>query len=108
MEDAAFSDCDMSLRIPFCESRGLLVVMESLPFGPPCDYSPVLPCSRHRAYQSEMQYDKVYSGYSGVRVFKVFAALRKMQSLPDFGFLASLSLYRTQNARSEARKQTQI
>ena len=51
----------MPLRIPFCESRGLHVVMELLPFGPPCDYFPVLPCSRHPAYQCEIQYDQVYT-----------------------------------------------
>ena len=49
----------MQLRIPFCESRGRHVVMELLPFGPRCDYFPVLPCSRHRAYQSELRYDQV-------------------------------------------------
>ena len=50
----------MQLRIPFCESRGRHVVMELLPFGPRCDYFPVLPCSRHRAYQSEIRYDQVF------------------------------------------------
>ena len=51
----------MPLRIPFCESRGRLVVMDLLPFGPRCDCFPVLPCARHRAYQSEIQYDQVYT-----------------------------------------------
>ena len=41
----------MPLRIPFCESRGLHVVMEVLPFGPPCDYFPVLPCSRLTCFE---------------------------------------------------------
>ena len=49
----------MPLRIPFCESRGLHVVMELLPFGPRCDYFPVFPCFQHRAYQSEIRYDQV-------------------------------------------------
>ena len=30
----------MPLRIPFCESRGRLVVMELPPFGPRCDCFP--------------------------------------------------------------------
>eukprot|EP00434_Breviolum_minutum_P007478 symbB.v1.2.006598.t1/scaffold393.1/size213714/11 len=62
----------MPLRIPFCESRGRHVVMELLRFGRRCDYFAVLPCSRHRAYQSEIQYDQVCSGYSGVRVASQF------------------------------------
>ena len=45
----------MPLRIPFCESRGLHVVMELLPSGPQCEYIPVLP------YQSKIQYDQVYT-----------------------------------------------
>ena len=80
----------MPLRIPFCESRGLHVLMELLPFGPPCDYFPVLPCTRYRAYQREIQYDQVYSGYSGVRVPSKFLQRwwNQLQYLGCIGWLA--------------------
>ena len=80
----------MPLRIPFCESRGPYVLMELLPFGPPCEYFPVLPCSRHRSYQLEIQYDQVYSGYSGVRVPSKFLQRwwNQLQYLGCIGWLA--------------------
>ena len=59
--------CPMSalpLRIPLCESRGRLVMMDLLPFGPRCDYFPVLAC--------RMQWTQWRSG-----PFKVFEALMK-------------------------------
>ena len=46
------------------QSRGRCVVMDLLHFGLRRDYFPVLPCTWHRANQS--QFNQVYSGYSGV------------------------------------------
>ena len=56
------------------QSGGRCVVMDLLHFGLRCDYFPVLPCTWHRANQS--QFDQVYSGHSGVRGLSKFFSQR--------------------------------